>query len=76
MVKNQVLFKAPEWVKEIKDKDIYSAVYTILFSWAWDGEPQKIDNLREYIAESFDDMSEDQITEICDVLIKHKVVAP
>lgn len=72
----RALFKAPEWIKEIKDKDIYSAVYALLFSWAWDGKPQKIDDIQEYVAESFDDMSESQIAEICDILIKHNVLKP
>ena len=75
MKEKQVAMKAPGWLKDVKNDNVAGAIFALLFSWAWDSTPKKIDNLREYVASQFDDMTDDEIAEVCDLLIEHKVVA-
>jgi len=71
----QVLVKAPEWLKTVENDNVAGAIFGLIFGWTWDGTPKKVDNLKEYVAEKFSDLSEDEVAETCDLLIKHKVVA-
>lgn len=70
----QVLVKAPSWLGDIDNDNVAGAIFALIFSGEWGNEPKKVDNLKEYIAKEFDDMSEDEIEEICQLLIKHKMV--
>jgi len=74
MKDKKVVLTTPDWVRDIKDDNIAGAIVGLLFGWAWDGKTKEIPNLREYVASKYDDMSDDEVTEICDLLIEHKVV--
>lgn len=74
MEDKQVLVKSPEWLKDVENDNVAGAIVALLFGWDWDGESKKIDNLREYVSKEFDDMPEDEIAEVCDLLIEHKIV--
>lgn len=69
----QVYVSVPDWVKAIKDDDVAAAIMALIFDWNFSGE-DKIDNLREYVKESFDDLSDKQVEEVAKLLIEHKVV--
>lgn len=69
----QVYVSVPDWVKAIKDDDVAAAIMALIFDWNFSGE-DKIDNLREYVKESFDDLSDKQVEEVAQLLIEHKVV--
>ena len=71
----QVLVKAPEWLKTVENDNVAGAIFGLIFSWAWDGTPKKVDNLKEYVSGKFSDLSENEVAETCDLLIKHEVVA-
>lgn len=67
----QIALTIPEWVKDIKNNEIAGAIVGLLFSWAWDGEEKEIPNLKKYVTDVYDDMSEDELAEVCDLLIKY-----
>ena len=68
-------FQPPEWVRDIKDKGVRLAVYTLLLSWTIDGPKQHIDkNLRDYIRKTFDDLSDKQVDEVVRILVEKGVV--
>lgn len=69
----QIWVEAPDWLKNIKDDDVAGAVFALMFNWQIDGG-EKIDNLREYIKNTFDDLSDEQVEEVATLLIEHKVV--
>ena len=69
----QVYVSVPDWVKVIKDDDVAAAIMALIFDWNFSGE-DKIDNLREYVKENFDDLSDEQVEEVAKLLIEHKVV--
>lgn len=69
----QVYVSVPDWVKTIKDDDVAAAIMALIFDWNFSGE-DKIDNLREYVKENFDDLSDEQVEEVAKLLIEHKVV--
>lgn len=69
----QVYVSVPDWVKTIKDDDVAAAIMALIFDWNFFGE-DKIDNLREYLNESFDDLSDKQVEEVAKLLIEHKAV--
>lgn len=69
----QVYVSVPDWVKVIKDDDVAASIMALIFDWSFSGE-DKIDNLREYVKESFDDLSDNQVEEVAQLLIEHKVV--
>ncbi|MBR3233530.1 hypothetical protein IKG12_01540 [Candidatus Saccharibacteria bacterium] len=72
--KNAFAFAIPDWVKDVKSDEVYGAIVGLLFGWAWDGKEEEIPNLKKYVADSFDDMSEAEIAEVCNLLIEHGVV--
>lgn len=74
MEEKQVLIKAPGWLKDTGNVSVAAAIMALLFVWGWNGEAKNIPNLREYLKKEFDDMSDDEIAEIGDLLIEHKVV--
>ena len=74
MKEKQVAVKAPDWLKTVENDNVAGAIFALLFSWAWDGTPKKIDNLRKYVSGKFEDLSEDEVAEVCDLLIEHKMV--
>lgn len=74
MQDEQVVMKIPEWVKEIKSDNVAGAVVGLMFAWTWDDKKVKGDNLREFVASRFDDLSEDEAAEVADLLIEHGVV--
>jgi len=63
----------PDWLKKVEDKDVFAAIGTLLFDWNYAGK-DKIDNLEAYVKENFEDLSDDQVKEVCNLLIEHKVV--
>lgn len=63
----------PEWLKDVKDDDVAGAIMALLFDWNMSGQ-EKISNLREYVKDSFDDLSDEQVEEVAKLLIEHKVV--
>lgn len=69
----QIWVEAPEWLKDIEDDDVAGAVFALMFGWQLEGG-DKIDNLREYVKENFDDLSDEQVEEVAKLLIEHKVV--
>lgn len=69
----QVYVSVPDWVKAIKDDDVAAAIMALIFDWNFSGE-DKIDNLREYVKENFDDLSDKQVEEVAKLLVEHKVV--
>ena len=69
----QVYVSVPDWVKTIKDDDVAAAIMALIFDWNFSGE-DKIDNLREYVKENFDDLSDKQVEEVAKLLVEHKVV--
>lgn len=69
----QVYVSVPDWVKAIKDDDVAASIMALIFDWNFSGE-DKIDNLREYVKENFDDLSDEQVEEVAKLLIEHKVV--
>jgi len=69
----QVYVSVPDWVKTIKDDDVAAAIMALIFDWNFSGE-DKIDNLREYVKENFDDLSDEQVEEVAKLLVEHKVV--
>ena len=68
----QIWLEAPEWLKDVKDDDV-AGVFALMFGWQLEGG-DKIDNLREYVKENFDDLSDEQVEEVAKLLIEHKVV--
>lgn len=69
----QEWMKVPDWLKKVSDKEVASSVFAIMFNWEMSG-PDKFDDLREYIKDIFDDLSDKQVDEVADLLIEHKVV--
>ena len=69
----QVYVSVPDWVKAIKDDDVAASIMALILDWNFSGE-DKISNLREYIKESFDDLSDKQVEEVAKLLIEHKVL--
>ena len=69
----QVYVSVPDWVKAIKDDDVAASIMALIHDWNFSGE-DKISNLREYIKESFDDLSDKQVEEVAKLLIEHKVL--
>ncbi|MBR2589129.1 hypothetical protein IKE84_02210 [Candidatus Saccharibacteria bacterium] len=69
----QAWVSVPDWFEQINDIEIESAIFALLFSWNFDG-PEKIDNLREYLEQSFPDMTKDKIEKVANLLIEHKLV--
>lgn len=74
MENKQIAFAAPDWLRKLKDEDIKSVIFALMFSWAWDNEEVKIPNLREYIKDSFDDLTDEQVEEVANLLIQNNVV--
>lgn len=75
MKEDSILVMMPEWLKDIEDDDVAGAIFAMIFSWQWDNEDGiHIDNLREYIASRFDDLTDSQVSQVADLLIKHGVV--
>ncbi len=70
----QVSVGTPTWLKDIEDKDVAGAIFALIFNWEWEGRKENIANLREYIRESFDDLSDAQVAQVADLLIKHKII--
>jgi len=69
----QEWMKVPDWLKKVSDKEVASSVFAIMFNWEMSG-PDEFDDLREYIKDIFDDLSDKQVDEVADLLIEHKVV--
>ena len=67
----QFMMKTPEWVKDIKDKDVFSVVYALIFSHQVDNKPFTEDGLKKEI-DDFNDLTEEQKQEVFDLIISHK----
>ena len=69
----QEWMEVPDWLKKVKDEDGASSVFALMFSWDMNGTKQ-IDNLEDYIRESFDDLSDEQVEEVANLLIEHGII--
>lgn len=67
-------FSPPEWVRGIKDESVQATVFALLMSWSFE-EPKHIGkNLKDYIKETFDDITDEQADEVARVLVEKGVV--
>lgn len=69
----QEWMEVPDWLKKVKDEDVASSVFALMFSWDMNGT-KRIDNLEDYIRESFDDLSDEQVEEVANLLIEHNII--
>ena len=75
MKEKAIAVESPSWLRDVKDVDVSSAIFALLFSWEWDDKKEvSIDNLREYLTKRFDDLNDSQVAEMADLLIEHGVV--
>ena len=74
MKDKQVVVSAPTWLKDIEDKSVAGAIFALIFNWEWEGKKENIADLREYVKESFDDLSDAQVAQVADLLIEHNIV--
>lgn len=70
-MKKQFAYKPAQWVYDIEDKKVWSAVSTLLFDHQVTGESLTEESLKKEIAE-FDDLSEAQAQEVFDLIVAHK----
>ena len=70
MSKIEFAVEAPEWLKKIEDKEIFSAVYALIASHQIDGKPFTEDGLKEEI-EGFSDLAEEQRKNVFDLIMAH-----
>lgn len=64
-------YKPAQWVYDIEDKKVWSAVYALLFDHQYTGKSFDEESLKKEIAE-FDDLSEEQAQEVFDLIVKHQ----
>ena len=67
-------FRPPEWVKDIKDKDVRLAVYTLLFIWTTEKSVHIDKNLRDYVRDQFEELTDKQVDEVVEILVEWGVV--
>lgn len=70
MSKIEFAVEAPEWLKKIEDKEIFSAVYALIASHQIDGKPFTEDGLKEEIKD-LGDLDEKQQKEVFDLIMAH-----
>lgn len=63
----------PEWLRAVKDDDVFSVTMTLLTEWNTQGI-KSVENLPKEIKETFPDLSDAQIQEIMSLLIDNKVL--
>ena len=64
-------YKPADWVYEIKDKEVFAAVFALLFDHQYTGEPFTEDGLKKEL-ERLGDLSEKQQKEAFDLIVSHK----
>lgn len=69
----QVWVGFPDWIKDIENSDVKATIRALLFDWGAFGA-EKIDNLKEYIATTFDDLNEEEVEEVARLLIEHGIL--
>lgn len=68
---NAFAMGVPDWLKGIKDKDVFSAVFALVASHKIGGEPLTEAGLKEELAD-LGTLSEAQQKEAFDLIIEHK----
>ncbi len=72
--KNLFFFQPPEWIRDIKDKGVRLAVYTLLFIWSTEKSNHIDKNLRDYVRDEFEELTDKQVDEVVEILVERGVV--
>lgn len=70
MKKLLFMIEPPEWVKDIEDKEIASAVFAIIVSHRICNQDYTVNGLRKELTD-FGSLSERQVEQACDLIISH-----
>lgn len=69
-----VYMEIPQWVKKLENDNVAGAIISLLFSWRWDNTADVDMNLLSYLRDRFDNLTDSEIEEIANLLMRHKIV--
>ena len=71
MSKTEFAMAMPKWVADIKDEDVRSSVFALIFSHKIDGKDFTEDGLKKEL-DDFEDLDENQKKAVFEAILAHK----